>query len=365
MKFSCQKDSILNEIANASGFSSSKSNLTITANVYLEAVGDRLTIKATDQKMGFSSEIAVNATEEGHLSVRCDKFLNVLRALPSEEIFFEEDNSQMLIANQSRSITFLLRTSKEDFPELMKAEESFFRLPKKVLRQLIEQTAFAVSTDESKYFMSGTLIAKEPDGIVMVGTDGKRLSYIKVPLEWEIPDFPKATIPLRFLNIIRDMGDSEGDYEISIDKDIIMLRTANREYYTVLINKQFPEYEKVIPRNQEHYCRVRIKDMDEALKRVSLLVDSKFKRLIFEIENDKILISSEESDIGTAKELIDCQFDGEPFRFGLNYTYLQAPIKVMEGEYFDFRFTNPSRAFVVAPEPDRGYLHVIMPMQVV
>lgn len=364
MKFTCQKDSLLNEVASASEFTSSKSNLSITANVYLETRNDVLLIKATDQKMGFESSIAVQTEADGHTCVRCDKFLNILRSLPNVTIHIEDIDGQMHITNDDRTISFNLRTNQEDFPPLLKVESSFFKLPRKVMLKLIEQTAFAASTEEAKYFMCGTLLRKEENCLVMVGTDGKRLSCIKEPVDYEIPDFEDITIPTKFINVIRAFNNGEGDFEVYIDKKIIMLRTSNCEYYTVLMNAPFPNYKKVIPASQENFCKIKIRDMDEALKRVSLLVETKFKRVVFQIENDRILLSTEESDIGMAKEEIPCEFAGTPFRCALNYTYLQAPLRVMEGEYFCIWFNDPTKAFVVKPDPEREYLHVIMPMQV-
>jgi DNA polymerase-3 subunit beta len=364
MKFTCQRDSILNEIANASEFTSTKSNLSIIGNVFLETRNDKLIIKATDQKMGFSSEITVITENEGHLSVRCDKFLNILRALPEDTICFDDNDGQMLITNEKKTISFNLRTSTEDFPELLHVDGSFFKIPKKVLLKLFDQTSFAVSTEEAKYFMCGTLLSYESGSLIMVGTDGKRLSYIKEPIENEIPAFDDITIPSKFINVIRAFNTNEGDFDIYIDKSIMMIRSANCEYYTVLVNTPFPNYKKVIPAAQDHFCKIKIKDMDEALKRVSLLVETKFKRIVFQIENDRVLISTEESDVGMAKEVIPCEFDGNPFICALNYTYLQAPLHVMEGEYFKIWFNDPTKAFVIKPDPEREYLHVIMPMQV-
>ncbi|MDY4888185.1 MAG: DNA polymerase III subunit beta [Sphaerochaetaceae bacterium] len=364
MRFTCQRNSILNEIANSAEFTSQKSNLSITANVYLETRNDKLIIKATDQKMGFSSEIAVSTEEEGHVSVKCERFLNILRSLPEEIIHFYDKDCQMMITNDDNTISFNLRTTQDDFPELLQVDEAFFRIPKKIFGKLIDQTAFAVSQDETKAYMNGTLFSKEDNCLIMVGTDGKRLSFINQPVDFEIPDFDDVTIPRKFINIIKSFNNNEGDYDIHIDQSIMMIRSSNCEYYTVLQNTPFPNYRKVIPTNMSNHCRIKIKDMDEALKRVSLLVDSKFKRVVMQIENEKILISTEESDIGTAKETIQCEFDGNPFICALNYLYLQAPLKVMDGEYFNIWFNDPTKAFVIKPDPEREYLHVIMPMQV-
>lgn len=365
MKFICQRDSILQEITNAAEFSSTKSNLSISANVYLETSNNRLVIKATDQKVGYTSNIVVETVIEGNFSVRCKNFLDILKAMPNEKLIFTEENSKLIINNEDKSISFNIRTSFEEFPELISSDKPFFKVPKQLFADLVKQTSFSISTDENKILMTGAHFEKQENCLVMVATDGKRLSYTKKPLNCEIPDFEGVNIPKRFIEIIDKLNNQEGDFDICIDENIIIFRTTNSEFFSTLISQKFPVYQKVIPSNLENFCKMRVNDFIDALKRVSLFISStSHKRVILQIENKNVIISSEESDNEMAKEIINCEFEGTPFRCAVNYLYILDPMKVMEGEYFKIWFNDPSRAIILKSDPEREYLHVIMPMQV-
>ena len=210
--------------------------------------------------------------------------------------------------------------------------------------------------------MNGALLEKDGNGLVMVGTDGRRLSYINRQIGSEIPDFPKATIPSRFLNLIKKLSVGEGDFEINVGNNSISLRFGSCTISSSLIKNDFPAYRRVIPENQSKVCIVNINTFSDALKRVSLLVENKFKKIILEFNGNKMTVYCDESDIGAGREEIECRYEGEPQRCAMNYTYLLSPLKVMDGEEARIEFSEPGRPFTLKSEPERDYLHVIMPM---
>ncbi|MFA7107818.1 MAG: DNA polymerase III subunit beta [Sphaerochaetaceae bacterium] len=366
MKFICSKNSILNEISNAIEFAAVKNILSILSNVYLEAFQDKLYIRSTDSNLSFSAEIVVNVIEEGKTTLRCDTLLNILKNIPDDEVVFEEKENIMYISAAEHKINFNIKSTKvDDFPNSEKYSDSeFFKIPKKTLLKLINQTIFTVSLDEKKPFMNGTLLTKEDDFIIMVGTDGKRLSFAKEKIENDIPDFSNAIIPLKFLNIIKKFSISEGTFDVLINNTSMVMKFNNYVISSVLINANYPNYKRVIPENNDKFIKIKINDMNEALKRVSLFSENKYKKILFNIDSKKITIYTEDSEIGQAKEEIEAEYEGEPFTCAINYSYLVNPLKAMEGEFFCIWFNDPTRAFIVKPEPEREYLHVIMPMQI-
>jgi len=364
MKFICQKNAILKELANALDFTSQRNTLAVYANVCLALEGDKLTLKATDQKMSYVSEMTVQGMENGSTTVVCDKFLNIVKNLPESDIMFEDQDDKIKIRPQGTSIEFKLRTIEASaFPSLVFGDESgYFRVAQKDFTDMINQVIFAVSDDESKYAMSGALLEKDGSGLVMVGTDGRRLSYINRQIGSEIPDFPKATIPSRFLNQIRKLSVEEGDFEINVESNSISLRFGNCTISSSLIKNDFPAYRRVIPENQSRVCIVNIGTLSDALKRVSLLVENKYKKVVLEFSENRLTVYCDESDVGAGREEIDCRYEGEPLRCAMNYTYLLSPLKVMDGVEARIEFSEPGRPFTVKSEPARDYLHVIMPM---
>lgn len=364
MKFVCNKNNILKELSNALDFTSQRNTLAVYANVCLVLEGNNLTIKATDQKMSYVSEMTVDGLEDGSTTVVCDKFLNIIKNLPDSNIVFEDSDDKIRINPEGTSIEFKLRTIEASaFPSLVFGDESgYFRVSQKDFSDMISQVIFAVSDDESKYAMNGALLEKDGSGLVMVGTDGRRLSYINRQIGSEIPDFPKATIPSRFLNLIKKLSVGEGDFEINVGSNSISLRFGSCTISSSLIKNDFPAYKRVIPENQSKVCIVNINTLSDALKRVSLLVENKFKKIIIEFNENKLTVYCDESEVGAGREEIECKYEGESQRCAMNYTYLLSPLKVMDGEEARIEFSEPGRPFTVKSEPERDYLHVIMPM---
>ena len=365
MKFVCQKNAIVKELSNALDFTSQRNTIAIYANVCLSLEGNNLTIKATDQKMSYVSEMVVEGMQDGSTTVVCDKFLNIIKNLPDDcNIIFEDVDEKIKINAEGTAIEFKLRTIEASaFPSLSFGDDNgYFRVSQKDFTDMINQVIFAVSDDESKYAMNGALLEKDGNGLVMVGTDGRRLSYINRQIEGEIPDFPKATIPSRFLNVIRKLSVGEGDFDINVEANSISLRFGSCTISSSLIKNDFPAYRRVIPENQSRVCIVNIEDLSNAIKRVSLLVESKYKKLVMEFDVNRLTIYCDESDVGAGKEEISCKYEGEPQRCAMNYTYLLSPLKVMDGTEARIEFSEPGRPFTVKSEPERDYLHVIMPM---
>ncbi|MBO6049514.1 MAG: DNA polymerase III subunit beta [Spirochaetales bacterium] len=364
MKFVCNKNNILKELSNALDFTSQRNTLAVYANVCLLLEGNNLTIKATDQKMSYVSEMTVDGLEDGSTTVVCDKFLNIIKNLPDSNIVFEDSDDKIRINPEGTSIEFKLRTIEASaFPSLVFGDESgYFRVSQKDFTDMIGQVIFAVSDDESKYAMNGALLEKDGNGLVMVGTDGRRLSYINRQIGSEIPDFPKATIPSRFLNLIKKLSVGEGDFEINVGSNTISLRFGSCTISSSLIKNDFPAYKRVIPESQSKVCIVNINTLSDALKRVSLLVENKFKKIILEFNENKLTVYCDESEVGAGREEIECKYEGDSQRCAMNYTYLLSPLKVMDGEEARIEFSEPGRPFTVKSEPERDYLHVIMPM---
>lgn len=364
MKFTCQKDTILRELSDAIDFTSQRNTLTMLGNVFLGLNGNSLTVKTTDQKMGYISEISVEGQQDGMTAVVCDKFLDIVKNLPSSDIIFETVEDKLSIKPVGTSIDFKLRTSDaEAFPQIsLPLENEFFKVSQKDLTDMINQVSFAVSDDESKFAMNGALFEKDGNSIVMVGTDGRRLSYINRQMVNQLPEFGSVTIPSRFLSIIRKHSVNEGVFEIAVTAQSLYINTGSCVIFSNLIKNEFPAYRRVIPNNQTKSCVVNIKALEEAIKRVSLLVENKYKKIILEFNENTLAISTEETDVGTGREVLECSYSDEPLRCAMNYTYLLNPLKAMEGTEAKIAFTESGRPFTVTPEPERDYLHVIMPM---
>lgn len=367
MKFTCDKSSLLREISFAQEVIASKNALSIMSNVYLEATDSRLLIRATDVKVSFETVVPIEDVTPGSLTVFCDKLTGILASLPEGDLVFDQDDSRVVLRPASRKVRFQLKTlSGEKFPELPRAEpELFFELPSREFRKMVAQTIFSVSTDETRYFMNGVFMERSPEGaLVMVSTDGRRLAYIKNDFAAQIPEFKPVIIPTKVLAIMQKRLSDEGNVAVAITEKSIFFKFNTYIISSVLIEGQFPNYQKVIPQSQKFAFTVKKSELMEALKRVSIFVEQKSNRTFFTLGPGSLSLSSEETEIGAAKEEIPARYDGDETTIALNYRYVEEPLRALDTEDFTIEFSDPSRAITLRPEPKADYFHIVMPMQI-
>jgi DNA polymerase-3 subunit beta len=366
MKFSCDRSVLLKEISIAQEIILSKNAISILSNIYLEAENDTLIIKSTDIKVNFETKVPVLVLESGSTTVFGEKFLGILNTIPDGELEFDQNDTKIVIRPQSKKIKFQLKSIASDkFPEFpIPNNDNFFEIPVKDFKEMIIQTVFAVSDDETRYFMNGVFCEKQEDKLVMVGTDGRRLAYVYKEAGNEIKDFAGIIIPPKILNILIKRAGDEGLISISISDKTIFIKFGSYQISSVLIEGQFPNYRRVIPESQPNSFTMNRLEMLDALKRVSLLVEQKSRRIYMMVTSGNIAISSEESDIGTAKEEIPCKYEGEEVSIALNYRYIEEPLKIIGDEEVSVFFSEANRAITIKPVPERNFFHIIMPMQV-
>jgi DNA polymerase III subunit beta len=365
MKFTCERDVIMKEIAVASEIISSRNALSILSNVMIHAEQNELTVRATDLKVSFETKIPVDVSEPGTTTIFCDKFLGILRSLPGGEVEFEqEDSDRFVIRPLFKKIDFRLRSiSSDKYPEIQLApQESYFEFPQAELIEMINQTVFAVSDDETRYFMNGVYLENREGDLVMVATDGRRLSLIKSRIGHSIPDFQPIIIPPKVLNLIRRLASGEGNLRLAVGEKNLFIQLDHQRVSSALIEGQFPNYRRVIPESQEHRVLIRRDEIHEALKRVSLLVE-KSHRVYLSLTGEGLIVRSEASDIGQATEEISCEYSGPDVTLALNFSYLVEPLRVIGSDQITLNFTETTKAITISPEPEDVYFHIVMPMQ--
>ncbi|MFW5811573.1 MAG: DNA polymerase III subunit beta, partial [Alkalispirochaetaceae bacterium] len=309
--------------------------------------------------------VAVDVQEQGTTTVFCDKFLGILRTLPSGEIEFEQKSGDnFVIRPMFKKIDFRLKSIAADkYPEIqVAADESYFDVPQEDLIEMISQTVFAVSDDETRYFMNGVYLEQLEQSLVMVATDGRRLSYINKELKSTPPGFNGVIIPPKVLTLVRKLASGEGPFSIAVTDKHVFFRFDNKRLSSALIEGQFPNYQRVIPESQEHELVIKKGELEEALKRVSLLVE-KSKRIYLNLSQDYMELKSEETEIGIASEEIGCTYQGPEVTIALNYLYLVEPLRVIDSEQISFNFTEPNKAITIYSIPKEHYFHIVMPMQ--
>ncbi|MCR4789530.1 MAG: DNA polymerase III subunit beta [Treponemataceae bacterium] len=365
MKFIFDRDSLLKEMAIAQEIIATKNVTSILSNVLFIAENNSLTIKATDIKVNFETKIPVEIQTEGTTTVFCDKFVGMLNNLPQGEIEFNQENGIVIIKPIAKKIKFQLRSMASDkFPEFASAEKvPYFDVPAAEFKEMITQTIFAVSQDEQRLYMNGVYVEKKGDNLVLVATDSRRLSFISKPLCGGVMDFEPAIVPPKIFNVLLKRLPSEGNLSIAIVDKVIFFKFGNYSFTSVLIDGQYPNYQRVIPESQKYLFEVEKKDLFDALKRVSLFVEQKSNRVYFKLTPGTLAIRSQESEVGDANEEIPCMYDGEEVEMAFNYVFIEEPMKVINSDRLKFEFSEYMKAVTLKSVPEADYFHIIMPMQ--
>lgn len=373
MKFVFDRDAMIKEIAIAQEIITNKSPVSILSNILVIAENGTLIIKATDSTVKFTTNVPVDIEEEGRTTIFCDKFMSILSSLPSGDIEFIQEDIGVTIKPISKKVKFQLKSQASDkFPEIGSSENiPFFELSSKDFKEMIKETIFAVSDDRNRYFMTGVYFVKNGETLTMVATDGRRLSCVNKSAI-NVPDFQPAIIPTKILSTILKHAPEEGNIEVAVIDKSIFVKFGLMEFSSVLIDGQFPNYQKVIPENLTMSIQVNKADLDAALKRTTIMVDKKVSRIIFKISSGVLKLVSPDTELGNADEEIPCRYDGQDISMALNFNYVTEPLKVIDSEnvVFDFNINdnetgdeaNITKAVIMRAEPAGDYIHVIMPM---
>ena len=364
MKFTCERSTLLKETAIANEIIASKNAISIFSNILLQVDGGTLIIKATDTNVNFETSVPVDVVEPGTMTVFGDKFHGILNSIPDGEIEIEQTNNKINIKTKIKKARFQLKSIASDkFPEFTAEGKDFFEIPIRDFKEMIQQTIFAVSDDETRYFMNGVFFEKAEDKFIMVSTDGRRLAYVKKNAVPGVEDFSGVIIPPKILNVVMKRSGDEGMAKISVTDKTIFIQFGSYKLSSVLIDGQFPNYRRVIPENQPMSFTVNRLETLDALRRVSLFVEQKSHKVFLGISPGTASVYCEETDIGDAREEIPCKYDGEEVSIALNYRYLEEPFRVMAGDEIKVLFNDPNKTITILPVPEKDFFHIVMPMQ--
>jgi DNA polymerase III subunit beta len=370
MEFSVTKSALLNELNTTQGVVERKTTIPILSNLLVEAQGSRLTVTATDLELSIRTSCEAKIKKEGAGTIPAKKLLELVRLLPEGEIKFKLLDNHWVEIVSDRKKYKLVGMAKENFPALPVMPHTLVKVLAAILESLIAKTKFAISMEESRYTLNGGLLILRPDTLAMVATDGHRLALAEtdhklVGLNGEV----KVLIPKKAMDEVEKLSSAAGsDAHIDFAKDEshLFFQVGHRLLISRILTGQFPNYEAVLPRDNNKHVVIERAELSDAVRRVSQLADQRSHAVKFSISNEGVEISASSPEYGEAKESIEKEYKGDPIAIGFNSSYMLDFLSAAADGPISIELKDEQSAGQMRPLADESYRYryVIMPMRI-
>jgi len=370
MEFTVKKFDLLEELTLIQGVVERKTTIPILANVLLRAEAGELKIAATDLEIGLKSVCVSKTTVPGTVTLPAKRLYEIVRALPDKEIKFKRGEANWVTVTCGSSRFRIAGLPQDDFPALPEPKSAVAKIPAEVLSKLITRTIFSISTEDSKYTLSGALLLLKPGSIAMVATDGHRLAHIeKTETLEDISEEIKVLVPRKAMGeLVRMISESPDTEHIGFSRDDnhLFFDMGKRLLISRLLTGQFPNYEAVLPRNNDRIVTVNREEITSAIKRVAILSDERSRSVKISLGTGSMEITASHSDLGEAHETMEIEYDKESLQVGFNYQYLLDFLTTADEPDVSFEFKDSESAAQLRAQPpsDYNYRYVVMPMRI-
>jgi DNA polymerase-3 subunit beta len=372
MELVVRKTDLLRELQLFQGIVERKNTIPILANVLIEATGDEVKLLATDLEVGLRSKCTAAVSKGGSLTLPAKKLYEIIKALPETDVRIEQDRNGVKVA-ADRFDSRMQTLPREDFPSLPEATGSYSAsLPREVLKQMVAKTQFAITGEDTRYFLNGALFILRPDSMGLVSTDGHRLALVNVPREKakgkaRVDEEVRVILPRKtLLELGRLLAEGEGDIQYERGENHLFFDIGGRLLISRMIDGQFPAFERVIPKNNDKRVEFDRDRLTSAVKRVALLSNERSRAVKFQIDKGKVEIASSSPEFGEAKEVLNVDYAAAPVTICFNAQYVLDFLGVVETDSVSLDFKDEMSQAVMKPIGADGYeyTYVIMPMRV-
>ncbi len=372
MKLTIERAALLKTLAHVQSVVERRNTIPILSNVLIDAGDGELALTATDMDLTIVETVAAEVATAGATTAPAHTLYDIVRKLPEGaqvEIGSSGDGAQLTV-KAGRSVFTLATLPKEDFPTMGEVDLPHdFRLAGRDLRNLIDRTRFAISTEETRYYLNGIYVhAAESEGVAClraVATDGHRLARFEMPLPEGASGVPGVIIPRKAVAELRKLIDeTEEPVSVSLSDTKVRFAFGPTVLTSKLIDGTFPDYERVIPSGNDKVIEVDCRAFAQAVDRVSTISSEKSRAVKLVIENGGITLSASSPENGTATEEIEISYGGPGLEIGFNSRYLLDIAQQIEGEAAEITLADAASPTIVRDRADPSALYVLMPMRV-
>jgi len=370
MEFSVSKSALLNELSTTQGVVERKTTIPILSNLLVEAKGSQLNITATDLELSIRTSCDAKVKKEGAGTIPAKKLLELVRLLPEGEIKFRLLENHWIEIVSDRKKYKLVGMAKENFPALPAMPHTIVQIPAAVMESLISKTKFAISMEESRYTLNGGLLILKPDTLAMVATDGHRLALAETDQKLAgLNGEMKVLIPKKAMDEVSKLAssaDAEAQIEFAKDESHLFFQVGHRLLISRILTGQFPNYEAVLPRDNNKTVTIERGELCDAVRRVSQLADQRSHAVKLAVSRDGIEISASSPEYGEAKENIEKDYKGDPISIGFNSSYMLDFLGAAADGPVSIELKDEQSAGQMRPLADESYRYryIIMPMRI-
>jgi DNA polymerase III subunit beta len=371
MEFTVGRSELLKELDLAQGVAEKKTTIPILASVLLEADEGGLRLSATDLELGLRCGCPASVETPGASTVPGKRLVEIIRSLPEAEVRFKVLENHFVEITCQRSAFKLAGMAKDNFPALPEIPKPLATIPGGFLATLIRRTGFAIASEESRYTLNGALLLLSPDKVQMVATDGHRLAQVEHEAQVKgLHNELKVLVPKKAMGELSRLlthNDDQGPVDFSKDESHLFFSVRHRALISRVLTGQYPNYEAVLPRENNRVVEVGKEEITSAIRRAALLADERTRAIRLQLGKGRLELFSSSGEFGEAHETLDADYQGEDMQIGFNYQYLLDFLEVAgETEKVRMELKDDQSAGQFRPEEEDAshYRYVVMPMRV-
>ena len=362
------QEAVLAAMQSVAGIVERRHTLPILANVLMRKNGDSVEFTTSDLEIQVRTSAELGG-DTGTLSttVGARKLIDILRALPADQIVTLSSAQNKLTLQGGKSRFTLQTLPAEDFPLVNEAVDfgPTFSVPQKTLRDLLNQVHFAMAVHDIRYYLNGILFIAEGKMLTLVATDGHRLALAQSTLDHSMPNKQEVILPRKtVLELQRLLADEETPIEMRFAGNQARFNFSGMEFVTKLVEGKFPDYNRVIPKNHKFVMMVGRAPLLACLQRAAILTSEKFKGVRVNIEPGVLRIASSNAEQEEAKEELEVSSEGDSIEIGFNVTYLIDALSNMNNEMLRVELQDGSASALITLPDRAGFKYVVMPMRI-
>ncbi len=370
MELTIERDDLLKGLQKSQSVAEKRSSMPVLSNVLLEAKNQQLHLTATNLEVSFTGSHQASVLKEGAVTIQARKFYEIVKELPFPEVHIREKENQWVNISSSSTEYNLMGLPADEFPQVMKYEDvTWVNMDAALLKEMIDKTIFAVSTEETRYNLSGIYFEKveteDPVCLKLVATDGHRLSLIQKPLpEVSKFNFEKGIIiPRKGMQELSRLLEENHQVQLAFQENTAVFKKGESTLMMRLIDGDFPDYNTVVPKECNRVLEVDRSRFMEMLRRMSIISTDRYRGIRCKIHSENMEIISNNPEIGDAREEIPITYQGEEMTIAFNPRYFTEALAVMKSKIISAKMIDESSACIISGEEDEGFFSVVMPMR--